>query len=342
MLSIVRPTSMLGEFAARLTLPQLDWIQVEVSSHCNALCTYCPRAVHRKAWLSRTMPLRDFERLVPALARVGMVHLQGWGEPFLDPEILAMIRLAKKAGCAVGTTTNGTLLDDRLIGELVASGIDVLAVSLAGIDGHNDAIRQGAHLQQALGALLRLDKAKAVVGSVTPALHVAYLLLRSRLADIEGLADFFARLPVSQIVVSTLDFVPCPELADEVVAPATAHEYEALRSRLNAAKEALRARGKDLHYRLRQPGAARGTCTENVGRSLFVSVTGAVSPCVFTNLPVPDETVMPAYLARSFGNIHDASLGRIWRSSDYRAFRSALRAGQLPAACADCPKAFAG
>ena len=280
---------MLGDFLDHLTLPQLDWIQVEVSSHCNALCAYCPRTVHRRAWRNRTMPLRDFERLAPAFAKAGMVHLQGWGEPFLNPEILAMIRLAKKAGCAVGTTTNGTLLDDRLIGELVASGIDMLAVSLAGIDERNDAIRQGARLQRVLDALRRLDEAKAFARSSTPALHVAHLLLRSRLADIEGFADFYAPLPVSQVVVCTLDFVPCPELADEVIAPATADEYRALRSRLDAAKEALRAHGKELHYRLRQPGATLGPCTENVERSLFVSVTGVVSPCVFTNLPLPAQ-----------------------------------------------------
>jgi MoaA/NifB/PqqE/SkfB family radical SAM enzyme len=330
---------MLGEFAAGLTLPRLDWIQVEVSSHCNALCTYCPRTVHRKAWLNRTMPLRDFARLAPAFARAGMVHLQGWGEPFLNAEILAMIGVAKRAGCAVGTTTNGTLLDDRVVGELVASGIDVLAVSLAGIDERNDAIRQGTRLHQILDTLRRLDEAKALAGSSTPALHVAHLLLRSRLADIEGFADFYAPLPVSQIVVCTLDFVPCPELADEVVAPATADAYAALRSRLDAAKEALRTHGKELHYRLRQPGATRGVCTENVERSLFVSVTGAVSPCVFTNLPLPDGTVAAACRHRSFGNIHDASVGRIWRSGDYRAFRAALRAGRAPAGCADCPKA---
>jgi MoaA/NifB/PqqE/SkfB family radical SAM enzyme len=292
------------------------------------------------------MPLRDFERLAPAFAKAGMVHLQGWGEPFLNPEILAMIRLARKAGCAVGTTTNGTLLDDRLIGELVASGIDVLAVSLAGIDERNDAIRQGARLQQVLDALRRLDEAKAFARSSTPALHVAHLLLRSRLADIEGFADFYAPLPVSQVVVCTLDFVPCPEFADEVIAPATADEYGALRSRLDAAKEALRAHGKELHYRLRQPGATLGPCTENVGRSLFVSVTGAVSPCVFTNLPLavqplPDETAAAPYCHCSFGNIHDASVGRIWRSGDYRAFRAAFRAGRVPAGCVDCPKAVA-
>ena len=337
---------MLGDFLDHLTLPQLDWIQVEVSSHCNALCAYCPRTVHRRAWRNRTMPLRDFERLAPAFAKAGMVHLQGWGEPFLNPEILAMIRLARKAGCAVGTTTNGTLLDDRLIGELVASGIDMLAVSLAGIDERNDAIRQGARLQQVLDALRRLDEAKAFARSSTPALHVAHLLLRSRLADIEGFADFYAPLPVSQVVVCTLDFVPCPELADEVIAPATADEYGALRWRLDAAKEALRAHGKELHYRLRQPGATLGPCTENVGRSLFVSVTGAVSPCVFTNLPLPaqplpDETAAAPYCHRSFGNIHDASVGRIWRSGDYRAFRAAFRAGRVPAGCVDCPKAVA-
>jgi MoaA/NifB/PqqE/SkfB family radical SAM enzyme len=186
-----------------------------------------------------------------------------------DPAALAATDgpagIDKKAGCAVGTTTDGTLLDDRAVGEFVASRLDVLAISLAGIEERNDVIRQGARLQQVPDALRRLD----------------------------------------------------------------------------AAKEALRAHGKELHYRLLQPGATPGPCTENVERSLFVSVTGVVSPCVFTNLPLPGETAAAACCDRSFGYIHDASVGRFWRSGGYRAFRTAFRAGRVPPVCVDCPKAVA-
>lgn len=328
----------------RLTSPRLDWIQVEVSSHCNALCAYCPRTVHHRAWISRHLPLSDFERLAPAFARTRMVHLQGWGEPLLHPELLTMIRLAKDAGCVVGTTTNGTRLDPHLAGELVASGIDVVAISLAGVDARNDAIRRGAPLDGVVDALRRLDAAKAAAASSTPAIHAAHLLLRSRIADVDEFARFYAPLPVSEIVVSTLDCVPSSALADEVIAPASADEHESLAARLEAAKAALSDHGKTLHYRLVHPQAPRAGCAENAGRSLYVSAAGGVAPCVFTSLPLRPGTPaagigITAPRQCSFGNVHAARLGTIWRSADYRAFRAAFAQGRIPAACGDCPKA---
>ena len=57
-----------------------------------------------------------------------MVYLQGWGEPFLHPELMTMVRIAKGTGCSVGTTTNGLLLNEKVIRQLVESGMDVLAL----------------------------------------------------------------------------------------------------------------------------------------------------------------------------------------------------------------------
>lgn len=75
-----------------------DWIQVEVTSSCNAACSYCSRTAYRRNWQDRFMPLETFERLMPSLRRASLAYLQGWGEPFLHPDLPAMIRLAKTAG----------------------------------------------------------------------------------------------------------------------------------------------------------------------------------------------------------------------------------------------------
>jgi MoaA/NifB/PqqE/SkfB family radical SAM enzyme len=276
-----------------------------------------------------------------------MVFLQGWGEPFLNSDLMTMVRIAKEAGCKVGTTTNGMLLNEKIIYQLVECGMDVLAFSLAGVDENNDALRRGTSLETILGAIHILHETKKNLGRELPAVHIAYILLRSRLGDIERLPLFLQGLAVSQVVVSTLDFVPCKELEGETIIPLTSEEYEELRARLEAVKVVTERFGVGFHYRLHRPGKCSTTCTENIQRSLFVSSDGMVSPCVFTNLPISEETQIyfngdRRYRRLTFGNVGDASIGDIWRGRAYRDFRKSFYAKRLPSICKDCPKLFVG
>ena len=117
--------------------PRLDWIQVEVSSYCNADCIYCPHTAYRKNWQNRHLPLQVFERLIPAFAKTRLIYLQGWGEPFLHPDFFVMLQSAKQAGCLVGTTSNATILNDKSIERLVGEGLDGLSVILSRLSEEN-------------------------------------------------------------------------------------------------------------------------------------------------------------------------------------------------------------
>ncbi|MDQ7785248.1 MAG: hypothetical protein RDU20_20350, partial [Desulfomonilaceae bacterium] len=79
-------------FLSNLFVPRLDWIQVEVTSHCNAECVYCPHAVSKRSRHQTHMSMDTFEKLLPFFRRTAHVHLQGWGEPLLHPRFFEMVR----------------------------------------------------------------------------------------------------------------------------------------------------------------------------------------------------------------------------------------------------------
>ena len=58
------------------------------------------------------MDLDLFELASANFKEVKLVCLQGWGEPLEHENILGMVRVAKMAGCEVGLTTNGMLLNE--------------------------------------------------------------------------------------------------------------------------------------------------------------------------------------------------------------------------------------
>jgi MoaA/NifB/PqqE/SkfB family radical SAM enzyme len=329
---------------ASLLMARLDWIQVEVTSHCNAACLYCPHTVYREQWAGRHMSLATFRQLLPAFAKSSLVYLQGWGEPFLNPDIFDLIALAKQASCQVGTTTNGMLLDADKIIKLVESGLDLVAFSLAGTDEENDASRRGTSLQKVLEVMAGLKQAKEKLGRSKPAIHVAYLLLRSGLANLVKLPLILQGLGVSQVVVSLLNFVPRQDLEAENVRPETAEEYHELKARLDEVTQLAEPFGMRVHYHLKAPGERQLLCPENVQRALFVGADGSIAPCVFTNLPLaaPVTYVFQGqelpYRRLTFGNLQDLSLPAIWRQRPYANFRRAFFTGRPPAPCQACAR----
>jgi MoaA/NifB/PqqE/SkfB family radical SAM enzyme len=169
---------------------------------------------------------------------------------------------------------------------------------------------------------------------------------------------------VQQAVISTLDFVAAPALAAEAILPTTQEAYKAAEAALEQVARAGRVAGLTIRYWLASPpetgeeeygcdsGAAIGlpwlvaqrpTCTENIHRSAFIGADGAVSPCVYTAVPVAEASCVVgdgehSYARMSFGNIHEAPFEAIWRSSSYAGFRAAHRRGDLPDRCRDCPR----
>lgn len=59
----------------------------------------CPRTMYSKEWDNGKMPPVVYEKISRYFSLVDNVHLQGWGEPLLHPEISLMIQIAKAENC---------------------------------------------------------------------------------------------------------------------------------------------------------------------------------------------------------------------------------------------------
>jgi MoaA/NifB/PqqE/SkfB family radical SAM enzyme len=345
---------------------KLDWIQVEVSSTCNANCTYCPSSIYRDQEAGQIMEMKTFQRLEPEFSKTHMIHLQGWGEPFLNPKFFEMVQISKSSGLRVGTTTNGMCLDSALVEQIVKSGIDTVGLSLAGANSQNDVIRKGTRLEKVLAVLGDFHRIKDEIGTKKPSIHLAYMLLSSGLDELIDLPELLENLDVEQVVINTLDFVAAPELEKEQLAPENEEMYMAIKARLDLVAAAGEKRGVKIHYRLAFPREAtrmspesvlesdflaplllsagrQGRCTENILHSVFVSANGDVSPCVYSNIPAKQAMVMFSgnmrpYKRIVFGNINKKPLESIWRSNPYAAFRETHRRNALRGACAECTK----
>jgi len=316
----------------------LDCIQVEVTSRCPGRCLYCPHTTMRAKWLSRDMDMGTFSRLWPLMRRSVRVHLQGWGEPLLNPAFFDMAALARKAGCQVSTTTCGLRMEEKIALEIVRSGIDIVAFSLAGTDAESNAVRRGVDFDRVCEAVSTLQMVRRERMGVHLEIHFAYLMLASQMVAVRGLPGLMQRLGVHAAVISTLDYIPEPGLETEAFTPQETEKLAQAEAVLVETAAEARRLGLGFHYELPEPRTPRTSCRENIGRCLFISADGSVSPCVYVNVPV--DIADPN--RRVFGNVHEQDPLAIWESDDFRRFRDRLASGDPDPPCQGCPKRFMG
>lgn len=315
----------------------LACLQIEVTSCCQSRCAYCPRAINADTWQARHMSPAVFARLWPLLRRARRAHLQGWGEPLLNPHFFEFQAFATKAGCATSTTTCGMVMDSALARKLAACGLDIIAFSLAGTDSESNQARARAPFDQVCAniRLLQEEIAKLPDGE-RPELHFAYLLLPDQLEALNRLPALMESLDIACAVISTLDYLADPAQAKNAFAPGQGHE-KALQALSKAAKEASEM-GRAIHYSLPRQGARNGGCRENIAASAFASAQGDISPCVYLN--VPDGR--PEATRITFGNCLDKDAWEIWVQEDFQQFRESLAQNRPQPACASCPKRHEG
>jgi MoaA/NifB/PqqE/SkfB family radical SAM enzyme len=323
------------QFSLRKRL--LDVVQIEVTSVCPGQCRYCPRETLRKHWKSRHMDRQTYARLWPLLRESRRAHLQGWGEPFTHPHFLDMVALARKAGCAVSTTTCGLHMTEDFAQALVESGLDIIAFSLAGTtEASNDSLRKGVHFSRVLESIRLLQKVRRARSGVHLEIHIAYLALASRTQEVRHLPKLMHELGVHAAVVSTLDPNLVPDWAHEAFAPDEQDKVAAARADLDAAAKEASALGLDFDYSLPGPTPSL-SCLEYADRTVFVDAQGSMSPCVYLNPP----TTLSEPSRRIFGSCLKQDPVLVWKSAAFSAFRARLLSNEPDAVCLRCPKRYA-
>lgn len=149
--------------------PEPYTVEIELTNHCNASCSFCPHSrmtrakgffaferfpaflaelsdLRAKLWLNATTSSMAFPRIVFA----------GLGDPTLHPRLPEFVRACSDARFETMVVTNGYKLGARLAEDLVAAGLDVCAISLHSVNPDHYRRLMGLDLRRTLA---RLDTA---------------------------------------------------------------------------------------------------------------------------------------------------------------------------------------
>jgi len=259
----------------------LSALQVEVTSRCTRQCSICPRSVLASVWRDGDLADSTWDCLRRDLGLARHVHLQGWGEPLLNPRLPEMVDAVKAAGSDVGITTNGDLLEPA-IDWIVEKRVNQVVVSVAGDDATHADLRSGARLEELWTVLQRLIDRRGRLK--TPKVKVSYLLTRRNCEQLPGIVEAAAEVGADELFVIHLDCTPSRELHDEAAFGASGLIPEAAAAIERATNLARRRK-----IAFRAPSLATEeilVCALDPPSVVFVSWDGRVEPCVYLGLPV--------------------------------------------------------
>ncbi len=152
-------------------------VRIENTNRCNAVCTMCPRELLKRG--IGTMSTEFFNSIADQLKAGGTeeLHLQGYGEPFLDKGILEKIRYAKEIGIPYTfMVTNASIMDEEVCEGIVKSGLDKLKISFYGINPEEyETVHKGLSYEKVQENVKRLLSVKKRLKSKTPVVDVKYI-----------------------------------------------------------------------------------------------------------------------------------------------------------------------
>src|SRR5512137_1000742 len=214
----VRLTRLPDRMVLQRPVTSLVRIYVEPTTACNLNCVTCMRNVWEEP-VGR-MDAATFERIltgVRALHEPPTLFFGGLGEPFTHPDLLDMIREAKRLELTVEAITNGILLDERRARALIDLGLDTLWVSIDGASPECYAdVRREDHLPQVLANLERLRDLKIQTRCARPTLGISFVAMRRNLAELPEVLRLEHRVGARKFLVSNV-YPHTPELLQEIL-----------------------------------------------------------------------------------------------------------------------------
>jgi len=263
---------------------------------CNLHCPLCPTGLGILGRPRGYFDLTAFRRIVDEIAPYAYtVELYNWGEPFLHPDIVEMIRYAHSRRIAVRLSSNMNRFSPELAQAVVEAGLDRLIVSLDGSTQETYVrYRRGGDLARVCENVRLLVEAKRRAHSKTPFILVRMLVMRHNEQEIEAVralandlgADAFS---VAPIFVDTTD-------ANQVA------EWLPIERALSA-------------YESTSAPTNRWACAE-LWEAMTINWDGGLSPCCWVHQKSTD-----------LGNAFEQPLREAWNSPAYVSARRAFARG---------------
>lgn len=294
--------------------------QIEPTNRCNLSCPMCLHSIKKSQKMDMT--LDQFKNILDQLPFLADLTLQGLGEPLLNPDLLQMIKEARKRKIRIGFFTNGTLLNKENASKIIESGLDWIYVSLDTTDKKTyEKIRKGASYEKVIENVKEFLNMKKPENK--PKAGFWSLIMEDTVLDVSNIIDLAEKVKMEKIVFQS-----------------AVHSWghNDFKTNIKKAKgdtdknieeviDVIKNKPKKLEIEI-DINSTMGQKCNWPWRALYITCDGYVTPCCMEG---SDPNIV------NFGNIFKTSLKEIVNNERFQRFRKELRSPNPPVICRSCP-----
>jgi len=297
--------------------PTIFGAHLEITTRCNERCLHCYQTRGDDGRRHHDMDLSMVRDILGQLSEMGTASLTlSGGEPGLHPRLPEILRLARAHDLMVNVLSNGSHLSDEAIATLAAINVNMVQISLYGMDPavHEEVTGvPGSHARtvQAIERLIAADVPVQVSCPIMRQNRSAYAAVSRwcREHRIRVLTDFVmmarANLDVSNLA-HRLTIEETRQVIQDILD--VDEEYQLVLD--------LEPKTKDLEAFADRPVC--GVCIDNA----CFTADGSMYPCA-------------GFQGYLLGNVKERSIRDIWESGERVAFLRSIRNSSFPA-CLRC------
>lgn len=318
----------------RLDEPRIAlWTTLNITSRCNLKCFHCSRTValeHGRKESAGEMNSNIVERVTrEILPRTWQLSLTGIGEPLMSRWSIELLERATKIGVPqIDLTTNGTLLNQKLLERILSTGITRIIVSADAASRQTyEKIRQGASLERFLKNMRLLGEIRECLNPRV-VLRFNMVIHRENIKELPRYLSMAKTLGVQEValfhlIVHDLRFFPLSLYNSQEEANRSLDEAREIARDLgivlfppeNFPQDKSRPQGK-------KDGAPYRQSCFQPWKELLIGQDGTISPCC-------------SWRDDLHGSLGDG-FENAWNGSLLRNLREELNSGKLRQGCRNC------
>ncbi len=187
---------------------ELKVVVLETTKRCNLRCIHCAVSEENNqgGYTAEDLPFELFQKVLPLLRKYRpTVQLSGHGETLLHPHFMEMLEAVTDAGCSVMFQTNGTLLNARIVEQIVSHRVSAMVISLDGASPEVfNGIRRRASLEKILANIQLLNEAKRRHDTNEPALGIEFVAMKRNVHELPTVIRMAGELGAVHVQVAEL------------------------------------------------------------------------------------------------------------------------------------------